>query len=151
MATLPTPPQGFLPHLVVSDGKAAVEFYVKGLGASLSYQLEGQDGRLGHAELSLAGATFMLADEYPEMGFVGPKALGGTPVSLSLYVSDVDAVAARAIDAGAELERPITDEFYGDRVAHLRDPFGHRWTLHTSLEHVEPDEIRRRFAAMQRG
>jgi PhnB protein len=103
------------------------------------------DGKLGHAELSIGSARFMLADEFPEMQCVSPIALQGTPVTLSVYVDDVDALAARAVDAGATLEAPIKDQFYGDRVAMLRDPFGHRWTLHTRIEDVSVDEMRRRM------
>ena len=93
----------------------------------------------------------MLADEYPELGILGPQSRGGATSALSLYVEDVDAVAQRALEAGAELERPIQDEFYGDRVAHLRDPFGHRWSICTRIEDVSAEEMQRRMAKLLAG
>jgi PhnB protein len=145
MSANPSPPTGLLPHLIVRGGTAAIEFYRRAFGAELLFDLAMPDGRLGHAELSIGSARFMLADEFPEMQCVSPVTLQGTPVTLSVYVDDVDALAARAVDAGATLEGPIKDEFYGDRVAMLRDPFGHRWTLHTRIEDVSVDEMRRRM------
>ena len=143
----PSPATGLLPHLIVNGGAEAIAFYQRAFGAELVFDLFGQDGRLGHAEMTLAGSRFMLADEFPEMECLAPTTRGGTSVSLALYVDDVDKLAARAVDAGAVLERPIVDEFYGDRVAHIRDPFGHRWTLHTRVEDVSPEEMRRRMSA----
>lgn len=145
MSANPSPPTGLLPHLIVRGGAAAIEFYRHAFGAELLFDLAMPDGRLGHAELSIGSARFMIADEFPEMQCVSPIALQGTPVTLSVYVDDVDALTARALDAGATLEAPIKDEFYGDRVAMLRDPFGHRWTLHTRIEEVSVDEMRRRM------
>ncbi len=102
--------------------------------------------RLGHAEMSIGEGRFMLADEFAEMGCVSPLTHGGTSVGLALYVDDADHHARRAVEAGAVLERPVADQFYGDRVAYLKDPFGHRWTLHARLEDVLPDGMRRRMA-----
>lgn len=147
MSANPSPPTGLMPHLIVKGGADAIAFYRRAFGAELVFDLVGDDGRLGHAEMTLFGARFMLADEYPEMECLAPPTRGGTSVSLALYVDDVDTLAARAVDAGAVLERPIVDEFYGDRVAHIKDPFGHRWTFHTRLEEVSPEEMRRRMAA----
>lgn len=111
------------------------------------FDLPMPDGRVGHAEMSIGIHRFALADEFPELNFVSPVALNGTPVTLSVYVDDVDAMASRALDAGATLERPVRNEFYGDRVAQLRDPFGHRWSFQTRIEEVSPDEMRRRMSA----
>lgn len=141
-------PQGVIPYLICAGGTQAVAFYQRALGAQLDAQLIGEDGRVGHAEMLIGQARFMLADEYPEMDILGPKTLGGTSISLALYVDDVDTSAARAIEAGAELLHPIKDEFYGDRVARLQDPFGHRWSLHTRIEDISPEEVNRRFKAM---
>jgi PhnB protein len=142
--------QALIPSLIVDGGAAAIDFYVRAFGAKELYRLaEGE--KIAHAELELMGQVIMLADEYPELGLVGPKKLSGTASSLNVYVPDVDALAARAVELGAKAERPISDEFYGDRVAWLRDPFGHRWSFHTPLENVSPDEIKRRYAKMMAG
>lgn len=137
-----------VPYLVVHDGAAAITFYVRAFGAVETLRLAEPGGRIGHAELTIGQARFYLADEYPEMGIVGPKTLGGTTSSVQLYVEDVDELAARAIEAGATLERPIKDEFFGDRVASIRDPFGHRWGFSTRIEDVSPEEMQRRMAAL---
>jgi PhnB protein len=136
--------QRLVPSLIVRGAAQAIEFYARAFGAREDYRLEMGD-RVGHAEIVLDGITIMVADEFPELGFTGPS--GNCPVTLVIYVADVDAVAERAVAAGATLEKPVTDEFYGDRVADLRDPFGHRWSFHTRRELVSPDEMRRRMAA----
>lgn len=141
-------PTAILPYLTVDDGPAAIDFYRAAFGAELDYELTMDDGRLGHAEMTLGERRFMLSGEFAEVDCLGPKARGGSSVSLAFYVDDVDAMAERATRAGATLERPIKDEFYGDRVAHLRDPFGHKWTLHQRLEDLSADEIKRRMAAL---
>ena len=107
--------------------------------------MAGPDGKIGHAELQIGRARIMLADEYPDMGIRGPLAFGGSPVSISLYVEDVDAVAARAVAAGAKVIFPVDNQFYGDRSGRLQDPFGHVWILATHIEDVTPTEIQRRF------
>lgn len=135
-------------HLVVDDGAGAIDFYARVFGARERYRLRQPDGRVGHAELELGGTIVALADEFPEMDILGPKRRGGTSASLALDVADVDAVAARAVAAGAVLERPIADEFYGKRVAWLRDPYGHRWSLQAHIEDVTPEEMQRRLDAM---
>ncbi|HKU42381.1 MAG TPA: VOC family protein [Polyangiales bacterium] len=140
-----TPAQTLIPHLFVHDGSAALDFYVRVFGGTQRYELREPSGRLAHAEIELSGNLLMLAEEYPELKGFGPRKLGGTPCSFALYVDDVDAVVARACAAGAELERPIANEFYGDRVGWLRDPFGHRWSIHTRREELSSDEIRARF------
>ena len=145
MPNNPSAPTGLIPHLIVRGGKDAMAFYERAFSATRVSELEMPDGRLGHAELAIGDARFMLADEFPDMDCISPVSRGGTSVSLSLYVADVDSFAERAIAAGAVLERPIKDEFYGDRVAHIKDPFGHRWTLHTRIEDVSPEEMKRRM------
>jgi PhnB protein len=108
-------------------------------------RLAGGDGRIGHAELTLHGAKFMLADEYPEIDCMSPLKRGGPSCSFSLQVDEVDAFSARAVSGGARLERPIKDEFYGERVAWIRDPFGHRWSFHEQLEAVSTETVKQRF------
>src|SRR6478735_5250067 len=135
--------QRLFAYLVVADAARALDFYARAFGARENYRLEMGD-KIGHAEFDFAGVTLMIADEFPELGFRAPS--GTTPVSIVVYVADVDALAERAVAAGARLEKPVTDEFYGDRVASLRDPFGHRWLLHSRRELVTPEEMRRRMA-----
>lgn len=105
-----------------------------------------QDGRIGHAELQIGNPVLMLSDEYPEMNMRGPKALGGSPVTLSVYVEDVDSVFERAVSAGATALRQPEDQFYGDRSGQFEDPFGHRWNVATHIEDVSPDEMAKRAA-----
>ncbi|HSW11398.1 MAG TPA: VOC family protein [Solimonas sp.] len=139
------------PHLVMRDAARAIAFYVEVFGAREEFRLTEPSGKVGHAELRLGGGCLMLADEYPDFGALGPAAVGGTPVSLHLYVEDVDAVVARAEAAGATLLRPVTDEFYGDRTAMLLDPYGHRWQLASRREELSPAEMQRRWSAMLQG
>ena len=135
------------PYLWVYGGDAASEFYTRVLGASeRGGRLRMPDGGVGHAELELGDALLMLSDEAPEMGIVGPRAIGGTPVTLNLYVEDVDAVFAKAIEAGAKQLRPVEDQFYGDRSGQFEDPFGHRWSVSTHVEDVSPEEMQSRVA-----
>lgn len=147
MPNNPSPPQGLIPYLIVRNAREAVAFYQRALNATLLYELPMADGRIGHAELAIGSAHLMLADEFPEMDCVSPTSGGGSSVSLTLYVDDVDAVVQRAVEAGATLTRPIKNEFYGDRVAHLTDPFGHRWSFNTRIEDVSPEEMRARMQA----
>ena len=140
--------QRITPYLSVRNAAKAIEFYRRAFGAVETMRLEDPSGRVSHAELELDGAKWMLADEHPEMAFVGPEALGGTTVTLSIYVEDVDALAARAIAAGAKSLKPITDEFYGERVAQLADPFGHRWSFQSRLEEISTEEMQRRYAKL---
>ena len=142
--------QRIVPYLSVKDAPKAIDFYVRAFGAVETMRLVDPTGRVGHAELEVEGARFMLADEHPQIDSVGPQTLGGTSVSLSLYVADVDALSARAVAAGATLLRPVCDEFYGDRVAWMTDPFGHKWALTSRIEAVSNEEIARRYAEMIR-
>jgi len=134
-----------IPHLVVDDPAAAIAFYVRAFGAEEDYRLVSQQGSIEHAELKLGTLTLMLAGEFPNIGCVSPKRHDGSSVSFTLTVEDVDGFVERAVAAGATLERPIVDEFYGHRVGHIRDPFGHRWSIHTVREHLTSAEIQQRY------
>lgn len=131
-------------YLCVDGAAAAIEFYKRAFGAKERMRMAAPGGKVGHAELVIGKGLLMLSDEWPEMGYRGPRALGGSPVTISMYVRDVDAVAKRAIDAGAMVKRPVEDQFYGDRVCDLEDPFGHRWHLATHIEDVSPREMKKR-------
>lgn len=147
-------PEGFhsvTPYLVVDGAGQALAFYEKVFGAKLLMRLDGPGGKIGHAELQIGTSRVMLADEHPAMGARGPRSIGGTPVTLVLYVPDVDAVVEAAVAAGATVQRPVEDKFYGDRMGSLEDPFGHVWHVSTHVEDVPPDEIERRAAAMAGG
>ena len=138
------------PYLIIQGAAKAIEFYKQALGATELLRLEGPGGTIGHAEIKIGDSPVMLADEHPQMGHRGPQALGGTPVSLAVYVPNVDELFAQAIAAGGKPLRPVADQFYGDRAGTLVDPFGHVWTLATHVEDVPPDEINRRFEAMMK-
>jgi PhnB protein len=139
------------PYLCVRDAGRAIEFYTKAFGATESMRIAQPDGKIGHAELRIGEATIMLADEFPDFDVRSPQSLGGSPVTLHLYVEDVDAFARRAVAAGAKLLRPVEDQFYGDRVARLADPFGHVWMVATHQEDVSPEEMQRRARALYGG
>lgn len=134
-----------IPHLCVQDAPRAIEFYTAAFGAREVMRLSEPGGRIGHAELDIDGARIMLADEYPEYGITSPVSLGGTPVTISLTVADADAATRKAREAGATVEREPTDEFYGDRSATIRDPFGHRWHLSHRVETLTEAEMQRRY------
>ena len=133
-----------IPSLAVDGAAAAIDFYCAVLGATVRMRMDGPDGKFGHAELQLGDSVIMLADEFPEMDHRGPRSVGGTPVTLSVYVEDVDAVFAKAIAAGARELRAVEDQFYGDRSGQLEDPFGHRWNVATHVEDVSEEEMARR-------
>lgn len=146
-----TIPEGYhsvMPHLIVKDGKGAIEYYKKAFDARERMCMTDPGGRVMHAELEIGDSAIMLADEFPEYHNVSPESLGGSPVVIHLYVKDVDAVAERAVDAGAEIVFPIEDQFYGDRSGRVKDPFGHMWILSTHKEDLSADEIKERAAAM---
>ena len=134
------------PYLCVDGADAAIAFYTKVLGATEKVRMGAPQGKIGHAELALGDSIVMLADEHPEVGFLGPKTVGGTPVTISVYVEDVDAVYERAVAEGASSERPVEDQFYGDRTGQFQDPFGHRWHVATHVEDVPPEEMQKRAA-----
>ena len=128
------------------DGAAdAIEFYKNVLGATERMCLE-DDGKVGHAELEFDDSLIMISDEYPEMGVVGPKTLGGTPVSMNVYVEDADTTFAAALASGATELRPVSLQFYGDRAGQFLDPWGHRWGVATRVEDIDPEEMARRAA-----
>jgi PhnB protein len=137
------------PYLIVSGGAKALDFYKRALGAEEQMRLEGPDGKIGHAEIKIGDSIVMLADEFPEMGAKSPQSIGGTPVGICLYVENVDARFDQAVKAGAKVERPVQDQFYGDRSGTVIDPFGHKWTIATHIEDLSPEEIGQRMAAMK--
>jgi len=146
-------PEGFegaTPYLSIQGAAAAIEFYKKAFGATETTRMTSPDGRIGHAEIKIGKAHIMLADEHPEIGFLSPKTLGGSPVGIHVYVEDVDALAAKAEAAGAKVRRPVADQFYGDRTAQFEDPFGHTWHFATHKEDVSPEEMQKRAAAAGR-
>ncbi|MCW9705497.1 VOC family protein [Fodinibius salsisoli] len=132
-------------YLCVDDPQAAIDFYRTVFGAEEQFRLTEPSGKIGHAELKLGPATIMLAGEYPEYDIHSPRHYGGTGVRIHLHVDDVDSLAQRAVDAGAEMLREPTDEPHGERQCKLRDPFGHEWLLGHSIEEVSPEEMQRRF------
>jgi PhnB protein len=141
-------PEGYhtvTPYLIVNAGAKALDFYARAFGAIERLRIDA-GGKIGHAEITIGDSCVMLADEHPEIGALGPTTVGGSPVSLHLYVEDVDAVVARAVAAGATLVRPVADQFYGDRVGGVADPFGHRWFIATHKEDLSAEELHRRAA-----
>jgi PhnB protein len=149
MAATQPVPEGYpqvTPYLCVEGASAAIEFYGRVLGTTERMRMETPEGTVSHAELQLGGSLIMLADEFPELGVRSPKAFGGSPVTMSVYVEDVDGVFERALQAGAKVLRPLEDQFYGDRAGQFEDPFGHRWSVATHVEDVSPEEMARRAA-----
>jgi PhnB protein len=147
-------PKGYhtaTPYLIIKGAAKAIEFYKKAFGAAEMMRMTQPDGRVGHAEIKIGDSLIMLADEFPEMGARSPQSLGGSPVSILLYVQDVDALTSQAITAGAKVVRPVKDQFYGDRSGSLEDPFGHQWHIATHVEDVPPEEMKKRAAAAGRG
>ena len=134
--------------LAVDGAVDAIEFYRAVFGATERMRIPAPDGKIGHAELEIGDSLVMVADEYPEMGFVGPKAIGGTPVTLTVYVADADAAFVEAISRGATPVREVADQFYGDRSGQFEDPWGHRWGVASHIEDVPPDEMDRRVQEM---
>lgn len=147
-------PEGYhsiTPYLIVTGASDAIAFYKEAFGATELFRMAQPDGRVGHAEIRIGDSTIMLADEFPELGHKSPKTLGGSPVSLLVYVEDVDAVYAQAINAGATEDRPVEDKFYGDRGGSLVDPFGHIWHVATHTEDLTPEEMQKRATAAAAG
>jgi len=136
------------PYLTIRNAAAALAFYKKAFGADELFRVAAPDGKVGHAEIRIGDSSIMLSDEFPEMGAQSPESLGGSPVMIHLYVENVDALVERAVNAGGKLERPVADQFYGDRGGMVTDPFGHKWWIATHVEDVPPDELERRAAAM---
>jgi PhnB protein len=143
-------PEGYhsvTPYLIIKGASDAIEFYKKAFGATELFRIAQPDGRVGHAEIKIGDSAIMLADEFPEMGHQSPQSLGGSSVSLMIYVEAVDTVFAQAIAAGATESKPVEDKFYGDRGGSLVDPFGHVWHVATHIEDVSPEEMEKRAAA----
>lgn len=134
------------PYLIVDGANDAIAFYAKVFGAQETMRISGPGGMVGHAEIKIGDSAIMLADAFPDMGFKSPKAYGGTPVSSCLYVEDADAVFAAALEAGAEVMKPIENQFYGDRSGTVIDPFGHVWTIASRIENLSQDEVQARAA-----
>jgi PhnB protein len=146
-------PEGYrtaTPYLIVKGAAAAIEFYKRAFAATETLRMADPQGRVGHAEIRIGDSVIMLADEHPDMGYRGPHALGGSSVSILLYLEDVDEVFERALKAGAKALRPVTNQFYGDRSGTLEDPFGHVWTIATHVEDVSPEEMKRRVEEAMR-
>ena len=144
-------PEGFssvTPYLTVHDASKALEFYQQAFGAIETLRLTDPEGKIGHAEVQIGDAPVMLSDEFPGMGSPSPKTLNGSAVVLHLYVEDVDAFVSKAVDAGATVLMEVSDQFYGDRMGKLQDPFGHIWTVATHKEDVSPEELEKRFHTM---
>ena len=150
MANVKPIPEGYpqvSPYLAIDGAGAAIDFYREVFGATERVRMPAPGGKIGHAELEIGDSLIMLADEDVERDIRGPKAVGGTPVTMSVYVEDVDDVFERALNAGATALSPVEDQFYGDRSGQFEDPFGHRWNVATHVEDVSPDEMARRVAA----
>ena len=139
------------PYLCIKGAAEAIDFYKKAFGATEVMRMAQPDGRVGHAELQFGDSKVMLADEFPDMDFRSPQAWGGSPVHLHLYVEDVDTVFKRAVSAGAKEVKPVQDQFYGDRLGTVADPYGHVWHVSTHKEDLSPEEIGRRAAAQKKG
>jgi len=137
-------PEGYprlSPYLCVDGADRAIDFYTEVLGAALKMRMDGPDGKVGHAELTLGDSMIMLADEYPDIGFLSPSRIGGTSVTLHTYVDDVDAVFEKALAHGAKVLRAVENRFYGDRSGEFEDPFGHRWSVASHVEDVSEEEM----------
>jgi len=148
MANVKPIPEGYhsvTPYLICNGAAKAIDFYKKAFGATELFRME-HEGKVGHAEIKIGDSPIMLADEQPSMGYVGPQAIGGTPVSLMIYVTDVDKIYKQAISSGAVELKALQDQFYGDRSGTLKDPFGHIWTVATHKEDVTPEEMNKRIA-----
>lgn len=138
------------PYLIVDDAARALDFYRDALGAVELYRIP-MAGKIGHAEIRIGNAILMLSDEWPEMQALGPNKRGGTTASFMIYTDDTDAAYRRAVDAGAREDRPPADQPWGDRMGTVIDPFGHKWTLATHIEDVDPEELKRRMAQWSEG
>jgi len=147
-------PDGYpqvIPYLSIDGAAAAIDFYGTVFGAIQRVRMDAPGGKIGHAELAIGDSLIMLADAFPEMGGQTPAGLGGSPVTVMVYVDDVDAVFARALSAGATEDRKVENQFYGDRAGQFIDPFGHKWFVATHVEDVDEEEMAKRAAAAMSG
>jgi PhnB protein len=154
MASVKPIPEGYprvSTYLCIDGATAAIDFYRNVFGATERMRMPAPEGRIGHAELQIGDSLIMLSDEFPGMDVRSPKSLGGTPVTMNVYVEDVDDVFNRAVKAGARPLRPVQDQFYGDRSGQFEDPFGHRWSVASHVEDVSPEEMARRAAKSMGG
>ena len=142
--------EGITPYLICKNAEAAIDFYSRAFGAEELYRI-GQPGMVGHAEMKLGNSIFMLAEEHSEMGALSPQTIGGTPISLYIYVEDVDKFTEKAIAEGLKVIKPVADQFYGDRSGHFEDPFGHKWGFATHVEDLTPEELSERAKAAHGG
>jgi PhnB protein len=152
MADVKPVPDGYrtvTPYLCISGAADALDWYTKVFGAKERMRMGAPEGKIGHAEIEIGDSVVMVADEYPDIGFVSPKTLGGSPAHLHIYVDDCDAVIAAAVKAGAKVVQETENQFYGDRSGQIEDPFGHGWNVSTHVEDVPPDEMAKRAAEME--
>jgi PhnB protein len=139
-------PEGYhtlTPHLTVRNAARAIEFYKQAFGATERGVMKGPDGKVMHAELKIGDSVIMLNDESPEFGSVSPQSIGGSPLALHIYIENVDSAFERAVKAGAQVEMPVSDQFWGDRYGKLKDPFGHKWSIATHVKDMSVDEMKR--------
>jgi len=147
-------PEGYhsvTPYLIIRGATEAIEFYKKAFGATELFRFPAPEGKIGHAEIKIGDSPIMLADEYPDMGYKGPQTLNGSPVSIMIYVDDVDTTFKQAVGAGATVKEAVTDKFYGDRMGTVVDPFGHVWHVATHKEDVSIEEMQQRAKAAHGG
>jgi PhnB protein len=145
---IPTGYRNVTPYLIIDGAAKAIDFYKKVFGATEKMRMPSPGGKVGHAELTMGDSMIMLADEHPDMGHRGPHAYSGSAVSLMIYVPDVDATVKAAVADGAKIVRAVENQFYGDRLGTIEDPFGHQWHVATHVEDVPPDEMAKRAAAV---
>jgi PhnB protein len=151
MSKVPHIPKGYntvTPYLIIKGAAQAIDYYKKVFGATVVVRMDAPDGRVGHAELQIGDSRIMLADENPQMGATSATTIGNSPVSLYLYLPDVDRVVEKAVAEGAKILKPVQDQFYGDRSGFLQDPFGHLWGIATHIEDVSPQEMKERMKKM---
>jgi PhnB protein len=147
-------PEGYhsvTPYLSIAGAAQGLDFYKKAFGAREIMRIESPGNKIGHAEIEISGSRVMIADEFPEMGFRGPKSYGGSPVHIHLYVEDADKTAEQAVAAGAKVIRAVANQFYGDRSGSIEDPFGHVWHIATHQEDLTPEEMQQRTGAAKSG
>ena len=147
---IPEDQDGVIPYLICKNAEKAIDFYKRAFGADELMRM-GEPGKVGHCEMKIGNARFMLADEFPDRDALSPETVGGSPVSLYVYVNDIDSFADKAIAEGLKVIRPVADQFYGDRSGYFQDPFGHRWGFATHVEDLTPEQMDERAKAAQAG